>query len=235
MDSLLLILILTLNIAISIWNCYAVGVAWKDVKAMGSGFDKILLWSGIIQSGVGFSMPILLGLAYGSVAFLTSGESTTLTPDQGQRVLEAIFSLWYIAGIFPILGSGLAIWAHSVRTAYERRDFTSIVAAGWNTFAQIHNTIDAFQNIGGALGNIGELFSGALESDSDDAKGKIITAVFLIVLIALASGFVIALGLVRYFSRTSESRIEAHAKDLQSGRKVEGELIPKGAKVARRF
>lgn len=220
MDNLLLILILILNVAISIWNCYAVGVAWKDVQTMGSGFDKLLLWSGIIQSGVGFSMPILLGLAYGSVAFLTNGESPVLTPDQGQQVLKAIFSLWYVAVIFPILGSGLAIWAHSVRAAYERRDFASIATAGWNTFAQIHNTIDVFQNIGGALGNVGDLFSGALEGDSDDAKGKVIIVVILIVLVALVGGFMIAFGLVRHFSRTSESRIEAHARDLRSGRQV---------------
>jgi hypothetical protein len=91
MEALLLILLLVLNVVISVWNCYAVGTAWKDVQAFGGTWDKVLAWSGIIQSGVGFSMPVLLVLAYGSVSYLTG--SAHLTPEEGQEVLQSIFSL----------------------------------------------------------------------------------------------------------------------------------------------
>ncbi len=37
MEALLLAGILILNVLISIWNCYAVGTAWKDTMAMGGG------------------------------------------------------------------------------------------------------------------------------------------------------------------------------------------------------
>ena len=206
MDGLLLTLLLLLNVLISVWNCYAVGTAWKDTMALGGWFEKLLLWCGIIQSGVGFSMPILLVLAYSSVAYLTSGVDPTLSPAEGAEVMQAIFSLWYVAVIFPILGSGLAIWAHSVREAYKRRDFGSIAVAGWNSYAQIHNTVSAVNNLGGALGNVGSLFKGG-----GDKKGALVIA---IVAIALVGGFMIAFGLVRYFANRTQSVVEEYGQSL---------------------
>lgn len=217
MDTLLFAGILVLNVLISIWNCYAVGSAWKDTMAMGGWFNKTLLWSGLIQSGVGFSMPILIVLSWGSVSFLASGAEPSITPEEGKQVLQAISSLWYIAVIFPILGSGLAIWAHSLRMAYQRRDFASIASAGWNTFAQIHNTVSAVNNLGGALGNVGEFFGEAL-SGKGDARGKLAIIAILLVVVSLVAGFMIAFGLVRYFANATESRLEQYADNQRAGR-----------------
>lgn len=210
MDALILFAVLLLNVLISVWNCYAVGSAWKDTMTLGGWFNKTVLWSAVIQSGVGFSMPILIVLAYGSSVFLTSGAEPTLSPEQAKEMMQSIFSLWYVAVIFPILGSGLAIWAHSLREAYRRRDFASIATAGWNSFAQIHNTVSAVNNLGGALGNVGELFGKALEGKGD-GKGKVAVLVILLVVVSLVAGFMIAFGLVRYFANRAESRIEEYA------------------------
>ena len=185
--------------------------------AVGGWFDKIILYSAVIQSGVGFSMPILIGLAYIAVTILTGGSEPTLTPEEGAEMMQAIFSLWYVAVIFPILGSGLAIWAHSLRMAYQRRAFASFAVAGWNTYAQVSNTISAFNHIGGALGNIGEFFVTALSSKGGDGKGKVAILVILLVIISLVAGFMIAFGLVRYFSRNAESRLEQYGRSMQDG------------------
>lgn len=206
MNELLLVGILALNIAISVWNCYAVGTAWKDVMALGSGFEKLLLWCGVIQSGVGFSMPILLILSFGATTYLTAGAEPTLTAAEGAAMMQQVFSLWYVAVIFPVLGSGLAITAHSIRAAWQRRDLASIGVAGWNTFAQISNTVSAANNIGFALEDVGKLFKGA--GDSGDSKGKLGAIVLLLVALSLAGGFLVAFGLVRKFSRESVSRAE---------------------------
>lgn len=214
MDMLLLLGILTLNVVISVWNCYAVGTAWKDVMVLGSWFHKTLLWSAIIQSGVGFSMPILLGLSLGSIALLT-GENGELTPAEATEMIEAIFSLWYVAVILPVLGSGLIIWAHSVRAAYKRRDFPSIANAGWNSFAQIHNIVSAVNNLGGALGNVGKFFGTALSGKGDN-KGKAGILVILLVILALVLGFMIAFGLVRYFANNTKSRIEEYGNTIRA-------------------
>lgn len=215
MDALILFAILTLNVLISIWNCFAVGSAWKDTMALGGWFNKTILWSAIIQSGVGFSMPILIGLAYLSVGLMTGGEEPALTMAEGQQIIEWIFSLWYVAVIFPILGSGFAIWAHSLREAYRRRDFPSIATAGWNSFAQINNTVSAVQNLGGALGNVGELFR-VLGKSKGDGKGQAAILVIILVIIALVGGFMIAFGLVRYFAKRTESRLEQYGEAMRA-------------------
>lgn len=207
MDMLLLACILVLNVVISVWNCYAVGQVWNDVKLIGTTFDKVLSWSAIIQSAVGFSMPILLLLAWICVSVLTSGQEPAFSPEEAKVFMEAIFNLWYLAIIFPVLGTGLVIWAHSVRMAYQRRDFASIASAGWNTFAQVHNTISAFNNVGGALGNIGDFFGSAL-SGKGDGKEKGAILVVLLVILALVAGFVIAFSLVNYFANRSASVVE---------------------------
>lgn len=216
MNTLLLVGILVLNVLISIWNCYAVGSAWKDTMTLGSTFNKVVLWSAVIQSGVGFSMPILLGLTFGSMAFLTSGAEPYLSPAEAQEVTMAVMNLWYVAVIFPILGSGLAIWAHSIRVAYQRRDFASIATAGWNSFAQIHNTVSAINNLGGAMGNVGEFFSKAM-GGKGDAKGKLVLLVIMLVVISLIAGFMIAFSLVRYFANSTNSRIEEYASSRRRG------------------
>jgi hypothetical protein len=226
MDVLLIVLILGLNVLISIWNCYAVGTSWKDVMAMGSGFEKLVLWSGVIQSGVGFSMPILLVLTFGSVAYLTTNgamvdgqwQTSTLTTADGETLLSGVFSPWYVAIILPILGSGFAITAHSLRAAYRRRDFASIASAGWNSFAQIHNTVGAVRNLGGAFGDIGKLFD--VGSKGGDSKNKVVILAIVLVVLSIVGGFMIAFGLVKFFAARAESRLEEYARtELRSARR----------------
>lgn len=217
MSMLLLIGLLLLNVLISVWNCYVVGVSWKDVKAFGGAFEKGVLWCAIIQSGVGFSMPLVLGLTWGSVAILTGGTEPTLTPAQGKEMMEAVFNLWYIAVVFPVLGSGFVIWVYSIREAYRNRDFTSIAAAGWNSYAQVSNMIDAYHQVGGAFGNVWKLFGKAFSGEGD-GKAKVAWLVILIVVISLVGGFLIAFGLVRYFARTTQSRLEEYADTLHPRR-----------------
>jgi hypothetical protein len=124
--------------------------------------------------------------------------------------MQSIFSLWYVAVIFPILGSGIAIWAHSIRVAFHKRDFASIAAAGWNTYAQISNTVSAVNNLGGAFGDVGKLFGSAL-GGKGDSKNKVAILAIMLVVISLVAGFMIALGLVRFFASRASSRLEEYA------------------------
>ncbi len=206
MEMLFLGGIILLNLAISVWNCFAVGRVWNDVKIAGNWFDKLLVWSGVTQAAVGFSMPIMLVLSWATLSYMTTGEKPSLSPEEASEMMQGIFSLWYIAVIFPILGTGLAITAHSIRVAYKRRDFGSVAVASWNTFAQIHNTVGAVNNLGGAFGDVGKLFSGG-----GDSKGKALLAMILIVFIAIAGGFLIAISIVKAVARRSPSSVEAYA------------------------
>lgn len=212
MDSMLFILVMFLNVGISTWNCYAIGMCWKDVMALGSGFEKLLVWSAVIQSTVGFSLPVLLLLTKIAFWSMTFAQEPMFSAEESEIIMKGIFSFWWLLVIFPVLGSGLAIWAHSVREAYLRRDFKSIAIAGWNTFAEVTNAISAFRNMGGALGDVSEFFS--LVKEADGVKGKVIAFFFVLVIISLVAGYMIAIGLVKYFAEKSESRMEQYARHL---------------------
>lgn len=213
METIILIAVLILNVLISVWNTYAAGISWKDTMTLGNRFDKAVLYSAVIQAGIGFSMPIILMLTYLATTFLTMGDKPNLTPEEAKQLVEWISSLWYVAIIFPILGSGFAIWLHSIRIAFQRRDFASIATAGWNTFAQIHNTLSAIDNLGGAFDKIGDLFSSLTSSKGNNKNNAAILAI-LIVVISIVGGFMLAIYLTKKFAKNANSRIEEYAKQM---------------------
>lgn len=187
--------LLLLNVLISWWNTYVVGSAWKDTHTLGNWFDRAVLYSAVVQSSIGFSMPILMGLGWVALQMLTSGENPDMTPEQAAEFIEAVFSLWYVLIAFPILLSGWTIWVHSIREAMKRRDFTSIGVAAWNSYANISNTVNILGGFGEAFGNVGELFKGG-----GDGKGKALILAILIVVIAIMAGFLITISLVKYYA-----------------------------------
>ena len=95
-----------------------------------------------------------------------------------------------------------------------RRDFASIATAGWNTFAEISNIISTINNLGGALADAGDLFSIAL--DSEGVKSKIAGVLIVCCILSLLLGYVLAISMVKYFAKQSESRIEQYAQILKA-------------------
>lgn len=200
--------LLALNVAIAWWNCYVVGSAWDMVKHHGSRWEKVILWSGAIQSTVGFSMPIVLGLAFVSVGLLSSGEQPTLTKEEAAAFMQGVFSLWYLAVIVPVLGSGFAIWVHSIQIAIQRRDFQSIATAAWNTYANVKNFSGAWSGIGDAFKALGNVSPKG--SSKDSGKVMIVLLLIMIVVVALLAGALITASLIQRYRRLSVTKM-AHA------------------------
>ena len=200
MSMLFVFLLVLINIGIAWWNCYAVGSVWKDTMAFGSRFEKALLYSGAVQSTAGFSIPILLVITWVTTLLLQMG-STPAPPEQIKAIWEGVMNLWYVAIIIPVVGSGFIIWGHSMREAWKNRDLVSFGVAGWNTFAQISNTISVFNNLGPAMSKVGDLFKG---SKSKDAAPLL---VILIVLVALMSSVLLTVKLIQYYAEKAPSRL----------------------------
>lgn len=198
MTTFFLILILVLNVAISWWNCYVVGSAWKDAKVFGSRFDMALLYSAAFQSVAGFSVPILLALTWVVTAWMGSGNDPSLTQSEIKQVWEGVFSLWYVGMIIPIVGTGMIIWVHSVKVAYEQRDLASIGVAGYNTIAQISNTVSMFNNLGPAMDGVGSLFKG-------NSKNTLPLLVIMLVIVALLSSLLLTVHLIQYYAKRAPS------------------------------
>jgi hypothetical protein len=187
MSSFWVFVLLIVNFGISWFNAYSVGRSWADSKAVG-GWPRFIIWCAAVMSACGFTWCYLIVLTF------MAGAAGYLSPRYMQLALE----IGYVIIIFPILGSGFGIWMDCLTTAYRRRDFASIATAGWNTYAQIHNTYQAASMLPDIFKDI---MKGLSEGDSDDAKGKLVILALLLVLVALCGGVFTTIAIVKRTAR----------------------------------
>jgi hypothetical protein len=190
----MLLLMLLLNFVVSWANCWSVGRAWNEAKALG-GWGRLLTWCGAVQAAVGFSS--VIGFLFGTVLHLAGKLPPT--------VAQGAVSLWYLFIIVPALSTGLVILVESWRVAIRERSWSSTAAAGYNTIAMGHNLYGASDGIGQALANVGKLFSGK-DEDSDNMA---VLALGLAVA-ALLGGVILTAVLVRHYA--SRERLPAFAR-----------------------
>src|SRR5262245_4228351 len=170
------ILIWLLNFGISIWNAYAVGLAWVETKHNG-GWPRIIAWSGAVMSACGFSWCYLIILAAAAHGL------GWIDQDQVDLALKN----GYILLIPGILSSGLMITLDSWARAYRTRRIRDIGLAAWNTYAQIHNTFHALRDLDKAFASVVDSL-GSRGSSDDKKGGAALVIVFVIVILALLSG-----------------------------------------------
>lgn len=175
MNMLFLFLLLMLNFGISFWNAFSSGSYLTESKLIG-GWSRFLVWCGLVMSACGFTWCYLTLI---TLTFVSAGK---LTQEQG----EVLFNLGYVIIILPILGSGFGITAHSIITAYRKRNFGNIAITGWNTFAQAHNVWDATRHAPNALRNVLDFFG----SKKDNSKDKGGAVIILLMILALAGGII---------------------------------------------
>jgi hypothetical protein len=168
-------LILAVNFWISWHNAKVIGLDWVESRHLG-GWVRFMCWMGWLQSALGFTwcyVLILVMLAHGG------GYINAATAD-------ATINLGYVV-LFPgLFISGTFIWIESLVIAWRRRDLPSIATASWNTFAELHNASAAVDGMGGAFKSVGSMFS---DTDEDEVTGIAVIAVVVIVLAAVAGGF----------------------------------------------
>lgn len=104
--------------------------------------------------------------------------------------LQAFFDLGYVVIIFPILGSGLAITVQAWRSLARRRmektaGVMDYVVVGWDTFAQVHNTISAMRALPGTFDRLGGFFGSGSKSSGDSKDKGVLLVVVAVALAAL--------------------------------------------------
>lgn len=171
MEYLLIAFVWVLNMAISAWNAYACGCAWVDTKHYG-GWPRFMCWMGAIMSASGFTWCYLIFLAL-SGHFLFPEYVT-------EQVTLVSLQLGYIIIIPGVLLAGLMITIDSWAIAYREGGLFNYGVAGYNTYAQIHNTYNAITTFGEAFGNVANFFS----SDDDDSGGGIAIVIGLVAVAA---------------------------------------------------
>lgn len=152
-------------------------------------------WMGAVMSASGFTWCYLLVIGLLGSVIPVGGDADAgieAAPLVTPEMLDAFYSLGYLVIIFPILGSGLAIMIASWRQFARSRSVGDGLVTGWNTFAQVHNTISAMNAVPDALDGVGSFFKG-----SDDSKGAI---VILLVALAVAGGALTTMFIIRSVS-----------------------------------
>lgn len=188
MSIAILIGIILLNLVISWWNAKACGSHWSESKAIG-GFVRVLMWCGVIQSAIGFSMALIF------VEVIVAGSLGYLSP----KAVDATLSLWYLAVILPAIGTGLVITVHSWAIAWRTRSWGDMGVAAWNTFASGSNIYNAANGgVSTALDKVGDLFKG-----NDNKQAQLVIA---LVLLSLVGGVLITMWLVGIYDR--KARLE---------------------------
>lgn len=179
-----------INFGISFWNARIVGLIWVEAKEVG-GFANALKWGGAIMAFCGFLWCYVIVEAFvGHWLF-----PDTVTP----YVMNGMFALSYLIIIFPVLGIGFAFTATSIYNAWVKRDLPSMGIAAWNTFAQVHNTYQAFEGVPKAAGIVGDLFK---PKGSSDKNGAAVLVVILLVALAAIAAFFTTAGIIMKYAGT---------------------------------
>lgn len=191
MNLLILFVLLVINFAISWWNAWAAGRGWTEVKEIG-GWPRIVTWCAVIMAACGFSW-VFLTIETMIVYSLGYFEPTEV---------EAMFNLGYLIIIFPVIGSGLGLWAHSLIVAYKKRSFGTLGVAGWNTYAQVHNIYSVAKHAPGAIESVLKVFG-------KSKSGRQAIALILLVVLALGGGVLTTITIVRKADRDHAIDVEA--------------------------
>jgi hypothetical protein len=170
----MIIFIWILNLVISIWNAYATGKVWVEAQHAGGGY-RFMAWMGYLMASLGFSWNIFIVVGF----YLSSAGK--ITPEQ----TDLFFSLGYVVLAPGFLFSGYAIMFQSWANAYRDHSVRNLAVAGYNTYANLHNTFNVIDNFPKAFGSVLKAFAGG------SGKGKANGLIFFLALVCVLSGFII--------------------------------------------
>lgn len=187
MEFLLILLLLAINFFISWSNASYVGRYWSESKEVGGSFRAYVV-CGYVMAVAGFTM------VYGYILLLLAPIVLQMMEIDTELIMQfevlASDLIYLLVGV-PIVLSGFRIWIMSLRTAWEERSFAHIATAGWNSFAQIRNTINFARNAPSAFGRIADTLFGGKSSSKSKKKGEemIVILAIVVVILALLAGY----------------------------------------------
>lgn len=195
MEIFLLVLALALNFIISWANAKYVGHYWSESKEIGGSFRTYII-VGYIMAIVGFTM------VYGYILLLVSPIFLQMAKVDQETILmfeQLSADLIYIFCVITMIPTGFYIWIRSLKNFWERKTLSSGLTAGWNSYAQIHNTISVARNAPSALGRITKALFGG-KSKKKDNTIIVLCAIFVLIL-AIFGGYFTASAIMKKADR----------------------------------
>ena len=208
MEILLLLLLLAFNFAISWANASYVGRYWTESKKVGGSF-RFCIVAGYIMAMAGFTM------VYGYILLLISPFILVLLEVEQETILmfeQLGADLLYLFCAWTIVPTGLCICLRSLKTAWERKTISSGIVAGYNTYAQIRNTINVARNAPSAFSRVAKaLFGGKGKKKTETI---IVLCAIFVLIIALFGGVFTANAIMKKADREYDM-----FADLQRGQR----------------
>ena len=211
MAYLFLFLLLALNFAISWSNASYVGRYWSESKQVGGSF-RVYMVTGYIMAIAGFTM------VYGYILLLISPYILPLLKVSQETILAVqslSADLIYLFCVATIIPTGFYIWIRSLKTFFEEKTLSAGLTAGWNTFAQIHNVVNAAREVPNSLSRIADALLGKGKKKND--KAIIVALAILILAVAIFGGYFTASYIMKKADREYDmfSELEATHPELR--------------------
>ena len=211
MAYLFLFLLLALNFAISWSNASYVGRYWSESKQVGGSF-RVYMITGYIMAIAGFTM------VYGYILLLISPYILPLLKVSQETILAVqslSADLIYLFCVATIIPTGFYIWIRSLKTFFEEKTLSAGLTAGWNTFAQIHNVVNAAREVPNSLSRIADALLGKGKKKND--KTIIVALAILILAVAIFGGYFTASYIMKKADREYDmfSELEATHPELR--------------------
>ena len=206
-----LLLLLALNFAISWSNASYVGRYWSESKQVGGSF-RVYMVTGYIMAIAGFTM------VYGYILLLISPYILPLLKVSQETILAVqslSADLIYLFCVATIIPTGFYIWIRSLKTFFEEKTLSAGLTAGWNTFAQIHNVVNAAREVPNSLSRIADALLGKGKKKND--KTIIVALAILILAVAIFGGYFTASYIMKKADREYDmfSELEATHPELR--------------------
>jgi len=174
-----------LNFAISWMNARSAGKIWSESKAVG-GMLRFHAIAAYALAILGFTM------VYGIILIMLIPVVLPMFTDISPEVLWSATQLandilFLLIAIF-IIPLGYYAWFTSFIAFWRKRGLANGLTLGWNTFANIRNTITVARHAPSAIRRIAEtLFGGKKEG-----KGAIIAIAMFAIIMAIIGGWLTA-------------------------------------------
>lgn len=191
---------LLLTIGISFLNANSVGRYWTEKEDLPT-WMRFMMWCGAIMATCGFFVvyvsiiTMVMHDLHLFEALAMSLFKVEMTAAEAEIITQNIFDLSYLIIIFPVLGTGLCIWINSLAVAFIRRDFGSVAVAGWNTFAQVRNTMNAVRYVPQATKGLAEGI-GKMLKKKDSATAIVYLLLFLFPIVISLGGAIATTAIV---------------------------------------
>lgn len=199
----LILIVLAINFFISWCNANYCGRYWSESKVT-KGFFRFNVIIGYIMAIAGFTMVygcILLMLLPYIIPLIPQLESVDVS-----QLTQLVSDMLYLLIVITIVPIGFFIWFQSITVFWKKKNLGNGLTAGWNSYAQIHNTVSAMRNAPSAFKRVTEALFGG--KGKKKAETMVILIAIFVIILAILGGYFTASAIMKKADKKYDALVE---------------------------